>query len=88
LAQQLSDQPLDFLLAIGDSWFDYPLNGDTVSFSNTDIRAQLQNIGNPPPPILIYAVRGQQPLVDPSLPFKTAPVNGREARKSGLSLKA
>ena len=58
LAQQLPAQPLDFL-AIGDSWFDYPLNGDSVSFSNTDIIAQLQNIGNPPPTILNYAVRGQ-----------------------------
>jgi hypothetical protein len=33
------------LLAHGDSWFDYPLNGDSVSLSRTDIVAQLENMG-------------------------------------------
>ena len=54
----LAVQPLDFF-AIGDSWFDYPLNGDVISFSNTDIIAQLRLLGSPPPKILNYAVRGQ-----------------------------
>ena len=48
-------KPLEFL-AIGDSWFEYPLNGNSVSFpiplQNTAIVAkqQLGSLGNPPPP--------------------------------------
>jgi hypothetical protein len=51
-------QPLDFL-AIGDSWFDYPLNGNDPSFGNTDIIAQLTQLGSPPPLVLNYALYGQ-----------------------------
>jgi hypothetical protein len=50
--------PLDFL-AIGDSWFDYPLNGNDISFYNTAIVEQLRHLGNPPPKILNYALHGQ-----------------------------
>ena len=55
--------PLDFL-AIGDSWFEYPLNGNDVAFppiQNYAIAAksQLGSIGNPPPRILNLAVHGQ-----------------------------
>jgi hypothetical protein len=46
-------------LAMGDSWFDYPLNDYGIISSNQDILAQLQNIGNPPPVILSHAVHGQ-----------------------------
>ncbi len=49
---------LDFL-AIGDSWFDYPLSGNDPSFSNTAIAAQLTQMGNPPPLVLNYAYFGQ-----------------------------
>ena len=47
------------LLAIGDSWFDYPLNGNDISFTDTDIIAQLTQMGSPPPVILNYALYGQ-----------------------------
>jgi hypothetical protein len=58
-APAAAQQSLD-LLAIGDSWFDYPLNGNDVSFSgDTDIIAQLQQTGNAPPVILNYALYGQ-----------------------------
>jgi hypothetical protein len=57
-ANQATASPLDFL-AIGDSWFDYPLNGNDVSFSTTDIIAQLPSLGNPQPTILNYALLGQ-----------------------------
>jgi hypothetical protein len=52
--------PLDFL-AIGDSWFEYPLNGNDLSFGNTAIVAQTQlgSMGNPPPQILNQALHGQ-----------------------------
>ena len=49
---------MDFL-AIGDSWFDYPLDGNDPSLSNTAIAAQLTQIGNPPPLVLNYALYGQ-----------------------------
>lgn len=48
---------LDFL-AIGDSWFDYPVNDYGVPWTNQDIAAQLQTIGNPPPIILPLALHG------------------------------
>ncbi len=54
----IAQQPLDFL-AIGDSWFDYPLNGNDPSFGNTDIIAQLTQLGSPPPLVLNYALYGQ-----------------------------
>jgi hypothetical protein len=56
-AQQQATQ-LDFL-AIGDSWFDYPLDGNDPSLSNTAIAAQLTQMGNPPPLVLNYALYGQ-----------------------------
>jgi hypothetical protein len=55
--------PLDFL-AIGDSWFEYPLTDDgLLAVSNQgivgDTGTQLQSMGNPPPTILSYALHGQ-----------------------------
>jgi hypothetical protein len=55
--------PLDFL-AIGDSWFEYPLTDDGLitGFNQGivgDAGTQLQSIGNPPPTILSYALHGQ-----------------------------
>jgi len=53
--------PLDFL-AIGDSWFEYPLDGNGPSFAgNTAIVAQTQlgSMGDPPPHILNQALHGQ-----------------------------
>jgi hypothetical protein len=40
------------LLAHGDSWFDYPLDGNRWPSANTDIIAQLADLGLPPPRIL------------------------------------
>jgi hypothetical protein len=53
-----AQRPLDFL-AVGDSWFDYPLDGNSPSFSNTAIAAQLTQVGHPPPLVLSYAHFGQ-----------------------------
>jgi hypothetical protein len=52
--------PLDFL-AIGDSWFEYPLNDDGLLGPNAAVVAdtQLQSMGSPPPVILSYALHGQ-----------------------------
>jgi hypothetical protein len=57
-ARATAQPPLDFL-AIGDSWFEYPLNGNDLSFSNTAIAAQLPQMGNPAPLVLNYALHGQ-----------------------------
>jgi hypothetical protein len=55
----LQKQPLDFL-AIGDSWFLYPLNG-SYPLQNTAIvgASQLGAMGNPPPRILNKSWPGQ-----------------------------
>ena len=50
-------QSLDFL-AIGDSWFDYPLNDYGIPWPNQDIVAKLQTLGNPRPIALSRAVHG------------------------------
>jgi hypothetical protein len=52
--------PLDFL-AIGDSWFEYPLYNEIISFQNNAIVAkpQLGSMGSPPPQILNQALHGQ-----------------------------
>jgi hypothetical protein len=55
--------PLD-LLAIGDSWFEYPLTDDgLITGVNQAIigvpGTQLQSLGHPPPTILSYALHGQ-----------------------------
>jgi hypothetical protein len=55
-ATPLPKVPLDFL-AIGDSWFEYPLDGNGPSFDNTAIvaQSQMQSMGSPPPKILNQA---------------------------------
>ena len=50
--------PLDFL-AIGDSWFEYPVNDDGLPSLNQAIPPQLGKMGNPPPKILNLARHGQ-----------------------------
>ena len=52
--------PLDFL-AIGDSWFEYPLYNEVLSFQNNAIvaKSQLGSMGTPPPQILNQALHGQ-----------------------------
>src|SRR5215467_14447235 len=52
------------MLAHGDSWFDYPLTGNMLSFEDTDVIAQLRTMGNPNP--IIDCVG---PWLKPSLDF-------------------
>jgi hypothetical protein len=49
--------PLSFL-ANGDSWFDYPLNGNSFPSPNTDIVAHLKTMGTVHPLILSLAHHG------------------------------
>jgi hypothetical protein len=60
-------QPL-VMLAHGDSWFDYPLNGNAVSLSDTDIIAQLQTMGNVNPMIANVSHYGDATTDEMSLP--------------------
>jgi len=46
------------MLAHGDSWFDYPLDGNTIALSDTDLIAQLRTMGNINPLILNMAHHG------------------------------
>jgi hypothetical protein len=57
---KIAKVPLDFL-AIGDSWFEYPLYNEVLSFQNNAIvaKSQLGSLGNPPPQILNQALHGQ-----------------------------
>src|ERR1700740_2906095 len=43
-AEALPAAPL-VMLAHGDSWFDYPLDGNSLSLTDTDVIAQLQSLG-------------------------------------------
>lgn len=45
-------QPPLMLLTHGDSWFNYPLNGNSFALTDTDIIAHLTSMGRPPPKIL------------------------------------
>jgi hypothetical protein len=65
LAAQL--QPL-VMLAQGDSWFDYPLDGNNPTLQDTDAIAQLRRLGNMPPTILNQAHYGETSVDEMSLP--------------------
>ncbi len=60
-------QPL-VMLSQGDSWFDYPLSGNSVSLTSTDIIAQLTSMGAINPVILNTAHFGDATTVEMSLP--------------------
>ena len=56
------------MLAHGDSWFDYPLSGNDLSFRDTDIIAQLRGIGRVNPIILNISHYGDATTDEMSLP--------------------
>lgn len=56
------------LLAHGDSWFDYPLTGNGLPIAQTDIIAQLGNIGDLAPVILNISHYGDATTQEMSLP--------------------
>lgn len=57
---RLAGLPLDFL-AIGNSWYEYPLydNGPIPEQTGIVAQVQLGSMGNPPPSILNQALHGQ-----------------------------
>ena len=56
------------MLAHGDSWFDYPLDGNSPSFTHTDITVQLQSMGTINPQILNISQWGDATTAEMSLP--------------------
>lgn len=55
------------MLAHGDSWFDYPLDGNGLSLGDTDIIAQLRTMGDVNPLILNIAHYGDASTTELSL---------------------
>jgi hypothetical protein len=55
------------LLAHGDSWFDYPLNGNDLALNATDIIVQLQSMGDTHPLILNLSHYGESTTEEMSL---------------------
>jgi len=56
------------LLAHGDSWFDYPLNGNDLTIGTTDVITQLKTMGSTPPVILNLSHHGDATTDELSLP--------------------
>lgn len=56
------------LLALGDSWFDYPLTGNGLPMADTDIIAQLQTMGTINPAVLNMSHYGDATTEELSLP--------------------
>src|SRR5262249_43087840 len=56
------------MLAHGDSWFDYPLSGNSLSLHATDVVAQLGSMGNVNPVILNVSHFGDATTEEMSLP--------------------
>jgi hypothetical protein len=67
LSAKISNRPL-VMLAQGDSWFDYPLTGNGLPLTDTDVIAQLRRIGDMPPTILNLAHYGEAATTEMSLP--------------------
>ena len=56
------------MLAKGDSWFDYPLSGNSYTFRSTDIISYLTSMGTTNPVILNIAHHGDATTTEMSLP--------------------
>lgn len=56
------------MLAHGDSWFDYPLDGNSLSLPSTDVIAQLESMGNINPAIQNVSHYGDATSEEMSLP--------------------
>jgi hypothetical protein len=63
----VAQRPL-VLLAHGDSWFDYPLSGNDVTFGTTDVIAQLETMGKVTPIIHNISHHGDATTDELSLP--------------------
>ena len=67
LGAKAASAPL-VMLAHGDSWFDYPLAGNTISLPHTDVIIQLESMGNINPYILNLSQWGDATTAEMSWP--------------------
>jgi len=63
------------MLAHGDSWFDYPLAGNGLSLSDTDVIAQLRGLGNINPIIMNVSHHGDASTAEMSRPKQQRMIN-------------
>jgi hypothetical protein len=76
-------QPL-VMLAHGDSWFDYPLNGNGISLEDTDVIAQLGSMGNVNPVILNVSHYGDATSEEMSWPKQQRMIDGLQDKDNWL----
>lgn len=73
------------MLAHGDSWFDYPLNGNSVSLRSTDIIAHLETLGQVNPLVLNVSHFGDATTAELSLPKQQRMLQALEDPRNWLS---
>jgi hypothetical protein len=73
------------MLAHGDSWFDYPLAGNSVSLPHTDIIVQLESMGNVNPYILNMSQWGDATTDEMSLPKQQLMISALQDPSNWLS---
>lgn len=72
------------MLAHGDSWFDYPLAGNSLSFEDTDVIAQLRTMGNLNPIILNISHYGESSTDEMSLPKQQRLIDALQDRENWI----
>ncbi len=73
------------MLSHGDSWFDYPLNGNGLSLSDTDVIAQLQSTGDINPVIQNVSHYGDATTEEMSLPKQERLIQSLEDQANWLT---
>jgi hypothetical protein len=72
------------MLAHGDSWFDYPLDGNSISLPHTDIIAQLEFMGNINPCILNISQWGDATTAEMSWPKQQKMITALQDKSNWL----
>jgi hypothetical protein len=72
------------MLAHGDSWFDYPLDGNSISLPHTDIIAQLEFLGNINPCILNISQWGDATTAEMSRPKQQKMITALQDKSNWL----
>ena len=87
LSVRRGGQPPLMLLAHGDSWFNYPLNGNRWPSPDTDIIAHLKKMGSPPPKILNISHFGDATTDEMGLPKQQRLIEALQNPKNWLDKK-
>lgn len=73
------------MLAHGDSWFDYPLSGNGLSFHNTDIVSHLMSLGTMNPMILNVSHFGDATTEEMSWPKQQRMIDALQDPRNWMS---